>query len=338
MSTHDLDLCTRLRDIGGNILVHYADGARAVVTIDPKGTDMALQHHDEAGHSRSRSVRVPADAVLGDALISMSSAHPVTAHVLPDGKVSDEPWNPRPVLTAGFAAVGALLGFLLAMLTGVPALSMLALGYAGVGAAVGAVGAQFLGGQRATYEFEDRRRTFARLARSAKKGQLPAPTASIDSFAAQVDELKEEYGALLGDIVYRIEYPALFDAAEPRTATFTQLLWRWDSDREVLSPAEARTLAGELRVAFDAAKANAEALGMDHLPEPAREPARTALKALRLASDENAGKGERATALRQATKILDSLALYYLPSVDDTERIVAGKRPLALPGRRTEDD
>lgn len=33
--------------------------------------------------------------------------------------------------------------------------------------------------------------------------------------AEQVDTVKEEYGRLLSDIAYRVEYPALFDAAEP---------------------------------------------------------------------------------------------------------------------------
>lgn len=339
--TAALDLRTRMEDVTADVLVRHDDGSLALLTVEPADTGVRVQRTADGASGPSRATVVPADAVLGDVLVSLHRAHPVAAHQLPPGTPASEPWSPRLAVGVGLGALGLLLslGIVLGAGLGLGATDNWSWSLLAVGALVGPIASLFLGGPFTRYVVDGKPRTLRSFAKQADRGRLPPPEprAVSPEVVAEVDALKEEYGRLLADIVYRIECPALFDAAEPRTATFTQLLWRWDSDRDVLPGIEARALASELRVAFDAARANAESVGMDHLPAEAREPARTAVGALRVARDDAATRAERATALRRATAILDQLALYYLPSVDDTERIVAGKRPLALPGRRRDD-
>lgn len=149
-----------------------------------------------------------------------------------------------------------------------------------------------------------------------------------------VDAVKEEYGALLSDIIYRIENPALFDVTVPTSRAFTAALLQWDNAQGSLSGHELSTLAAKVRVTFDAARAHAERVGMSHLPEGSREPAERALKALRLAAS-TTSDDERKAARQQAIRILASLALYYLPDPDEAQTMIEGRRILALPGRRT---
>lgn len=153
---------------------------------------------------------------------------------------------------------------------------------------------------------------------------------------ADVDDVKVEYGTLLSNIIYRIENPALFDPHEPTTKQFTLALLQWDNNEGLMTKEEMRELADRVRSTFQAAKANAERVGMTHLPPEAEPRAATALKAARLATDESATEGERENALRQAVAILDELALYYLPSGAETRKAITGSAPLQLPGRRSQ--
>lgn len=150
----------------------------------------------------------------------------------------------------------------------------------------------------------------------------------------EVDDVKEEYGRLLSDIVYRIEFPALFDPHEPTSKEFTLALLQWDNNDGVAGDDERRELARRVRATFAAARANAERIGMAHLPQAAQFRATTALKAARLAVDEAAPAPERETALRRAVEILDELALYYLPTGSEARRAITGSTPPQLPGRR----
>ena len=161
----------------------------------------------------------------------------------------------------------------------------------------------------------------------------PAARAAV----ALVDGIKEEYGRLLTDLAYRIETPALFDPADELTRRLTTALIRWDTTHETLDGSELGTLAAEVRVAFEAAKEHAEAVGLRHLPEEAREPAGRALKAARVAAGTDS-PGEREAALEQVTGILDSLALYYLPRPGQVRRMLEGRALLALPGRRSVEE
>lgn len=137
---------------------------------------------------------------------------------------------------------------------------------------------------------------------------------------SRVDLVKERFGALQGDIVYRIENSALFDAAVPQTQRFELALMAWDE----LSP-QATELATEVEAAFDEARRHAEAVGLDHLPETARNSGRRAARAAHAALH-GGTVGERETARRRVADILSSLALYYLPPVDPSTPSLIGER------------
>lgn len=145
----------------------------------------------------------------------------------------------------------------------------------------------------------------------------------------RVAAVKAAYGALLSDLAYRIENSALFDPAVEQTREFTLLLARWDDDHARLPADEVAALARNLEVAFDAARAHAEALGLTHLPETARADAHRAAKAARVAQGATLD-GERAAALERTNRILATLALYYLPTPEEAQLALDGA-PRALP-------
>lgn len=157
---------------------------------------------------------------------------------------------------------------------------------------------------------------------------------ALAAATAAVDGIKEEYGRLLTDVVERIEHPALFDPAVDATRRFTSALIQWDAGETDSDAAARSTLAAGVRLAFDAARQHAAAVGMDHFPAEAREQASRAAKALRLATS-TSNPDERDAALRAGMRILDSLMLYYLPRSNQVMAMVEGHPLVALPGRRT---
>ena len=163
---------------------------------------------------------------------------------------------------------------------------------------------------------------------SAVLAQIPPPEAAVGvSPAERVGVVKASYGEKLGDIVYRIENSALFDAAVPETQRFQVALVAWDE-----SSPDAERLATELEGAYDEALRNAERLGVSHLPETARDPARRAAKAATIALGDGP-EPEREAARARVAEILGSLALYYLPTVDPTAPALIGQRRAIEPGR-----
>ncbi|RRD03367.1 hypothetical protein EII34_14335 [Arachnia propionica] len=163
---------------------------------------------------------------------------------------------------------------------------------------------------------------------------LPLPL-DVATAIRQVDEVKETYGRLLSDLAYRISNPALFDAASPETEALTLALFDWDTTFNHLDdPARVR-LASRIVASFRQARDHAERVGMDHLPDDCRGQAEKALKAAQLAGDPNATPGEREVALRTAVKILDQVALYYLPTGLEAREALEGRRLRQLPGRST---
>ena len=142
----------------------------------------------------------------------------------------------------------------------------------------------------------------------------------------RIDRLKLTYGELLSDIAYRIENSALFDNAVPVTRDFQVLLMRWDDEQAGLPAAERATLARQLELAFDTARDHAETVGLSHLPSTARQDGERAVKAARLAARATS-EGERKAALEQATRLLSSLALYYLPRPDEVPKMLGGSPP-----------
>lgn len=135
----------------------------------------------------------------------------------------------------------------------------------------------------------------------------------------RIDAVREEYGRLAGDIVYRIGSPALFDATSPLTGAFENALVRATGATSDLTVEEFDDLATELEISFAVARDHAETLAMGHLPEAARPDARRAAKAAQLAAGA-ATDGEREAALAQVVRILDSLALHYLPAPEAARR------------------
>lgn len=135
---------------------------------------------------------------------------------------------------------------------------------------------------------------------------------------ARIADIKAEYGELKLDVLTRIEQPALFDSAVPTTSRFLTALVRAEDSIDDLDIDQLEQLAARLEVAFEVAKDHAAAVGIAHLPEDLRDDGRRASKAARLAQAA-ASDGERRAATTQLNRILDSMALYYMPSV--TERL-----------------
>lgn len=152
-------------------------------------------------------------------------------------------------------------------------------------------------------------------ARARLAGERPGSSADrLEEATARVADIREEFGALTSDIVYRIDHPALFDTAVPTTGQFHAALMRFD-DAHSLPISAVEDLAADVEVAYSLARDHAETIGQAHLPEAARDGARRAAKAARLAAGA-ATEHERAASLAQVQRILESLALYYLPTID----------------------
>ena len=135
------------------------------------------------------------------------------------------------------------------------------------------------------------------------RGALPAGAAV--SPGLQVERIRGEYGRLRGDLIYRVECPALFDPVVPRTAAFERALVEFDDD-----PSSER--ADRVELAFVLARQHAERVGIRHAAPEFRDGLRRAVKAARLVVGAGT-EGERDAAIGQLQRILDSLALYYLP-------------------------
>lgn len=155
-----------------------------------------------------------------------------------------------------------------------------------------------------------------------EEGALLASGQAGPSPAERVEVVQAAYGALLSDVVYRIENSALFDAAVPQTQRFQIALVNWDADAS-----DAPTLAADVEESFAAARTHAETLGLDHVPQASRAPAARAVKAVitALASRDE----ERDAAARASAALLAGLNLYYLPVIDPgTPSLIAARREL----------
>lgn len=153
--------------------------------------------------------------------------------------------------------------------------------------------------------------------------ERPEPDPAPASARARIDDLKAAYGALLSDVVYRIENSSLFDNAVPLTRDFNLLLMRWDEESRDLPAVELSALARQVELAFETARRHAETVGLGHLPQTARADGARAAKAARLAR-RSPSEGERRAALAQASRLLSSLALYYLPAPDEVPKMLGG--------------
>ena len=110
------------------------------------------------------------------------------------------------------------------------------------------------------------------LARSrGEHPQLPTDTQRRADIVKRVEDLKEEYGRLYSDLVYRIENAALFDSSAPLTSEFLVLLSRYDLEGDTLPVGDLDDLAAELEISYVTARDHAETAGMRHLPAEARQ-------------------------------------------------------------------
>ena len=83
---------------------------------------------------------------------------------------------------------------------------------------------------------------------SLKDFALPADR-SMDA-DERVDAVKEDYGRLLSDIAYRVEFPALFDAGDPCGEKLALVLFEWDSTSARLEADEKMEMAVAIETAF----------------------------------------------------------------------------------------
>lgn len=153
------------------------------------------------------------------------------------------------------------------------------------------------------------RKTVHAHALAVERGDLwqgEVPAGATPSPTVQVERIRQEYAELRSDLVYRLENPALFDPAVPTTAAFEAALVDF-------ADAPSLQAAGRVEVRFRAARRHAEKLGMRHVARKSRKEVARAAKIARLAVDAPTA-GERRAALQQLQRILEPLALYYLPS------------------------
>ncbi len=281
------------------------------------------------GSEDPETIDAPVDMELGDFAVLHLAAKPLRAFSLPPGRVET-----RHNLRLGLARAGSalfslsMIPLILLLVSGGTLRAFLIVMAVSVAVASMAVRSQRLRSARHIYRTEVGQWPFSGIL--DERPALQAATAAVET-------VKQEYGRLLSNIVERIEHPALFDPAVETTHSFTSALIQWDQGEATLGSAERSTSAARVRLTFDAARAHAAAIGMDHLPVAARGPAARAVKSLRLAAS-TPNTHERETALRLGMEILDSLKLYYLPRSFQVQAMIEGRAQLALLGRRPSEE
>lgn len=157
-------------------------------------------------------------------------------------------------------------------------------------------------------------------------GQRPELLTDVqrrEAVLGRIEDVKQEYGGLRTDVGYRIENSALFDPSVPPTSAFEVALARYDAQADGLGLDELDELATDVEITYSVARDHAETIGMAHLPATARADARRAAKAYRLAAGAS-NDAEREAAMSQVVRILESLALYYLPAPEGFRQITDG--------------
>lgn len=319
---------TQLRDLQTAVVVESEDGSLTVLEVQERdGSTCSVRVTRPTSPDPVRIRRLDPASELGDFAVLHLHARPERAFRLPPGEVLVR-HNLSVGLVRALAGLGALLVIIFLFVIPLPPQAQWALSVLVV---VGTIAGLALAGRRKPATNHKFRTADGRYALEHILDDRPSALAA----GAAVEEIKTEYGRLLSDIVYRIENPALFDPLQEHAKRFTTALIRWDTQQARLDGAELGTLAAEIRVAFETAKAHAESIGMDHIPLESREDASRALKSARLAmSTKNAD--ERRAALKATRQILQSLAIYYLPNPEEAQLMVEGRQLLALPGRRSD--
>lgn len=138
--------------------------------------------------------------------------------------------------------------------------------------------------------------------------QQPDTTARRQAAVQRIQDVNADYGAKATDISYVIENQALFDISHPAGRNLAIVQQRaQDADLATLPLDQLEALAAELRVAYQAAVAQAEQLGLAALGErrdQGEKAAKLARKAASTSSDH-----ERAALLAQCQSIIAVLGL-----------------------------
>lgn len=332
----EIPLDAAVAELGEHTLVEFEEG-RAILSVDGWGRHVAESRTPQnlrlqATGLDNRLKGVDVERSVGDVAAFARMSEPLRAFRLPKGTVTFEH-----SLSGGGGGEGVVpLLFLGSLIGGIGVASILhGVWEGGLGFAIGLVIlVACLGGSvlismklaesgEASYQVGGHR---------VRLTELPLPL-DVEAAIRQVDEVKEEYGRLLTDLAYRIENPALFDAASPATERLTLALFEWDTTVTGLDDAARVALASTIVSSFREARDHAERIGMDHLPAETRDTAAKALKAAQLAQDPNAAPPEREAARRAAIDLLAGLALYYLPTPDEAREALGGRRLKQLPGR-----
>lgn len=314
------------RDAEGNVAVEYGDGVTVLLQISSPGDGVHVRCYSPTSVEPLIRSGLPEEIDLGDVAMAVRDARPVRAFRMPDGHVTSHFDAKFSAVRAGLFLMFAILSVLGFVFFPDPTWGGLLGGIAAILAALSmTVRPKRLRSMTYSLVTPDGSYPFSRLLDDRPLGRRAQKA---------VKKVKAAYGKLVSDVVYRIEHPALFDPTVPTTKAFTAALIEWDNNQDHLSGAELSTLAARIGIAFDTARAHAEAVGMDHLPDDAKEPAGRAAKALRVATSASTGKAEREAALGRANAILEGLLLYYLPRPREVQALVQGRQPLALPGRR----
>lgn len=327
----EIPLSTAITNLGEHTLVDFGEqvGRGVLSKLKASGAGLRLRLV-VAGWDRT--IRgVDDQRTVGDIAAFARQAVPRRAFALEGGRPLTSTWLLRPRSQVLFLLLLAMAAA--ALVLGPVAISPLAPGTTGIvlGTIVAGVGVALPIGYALT------QRTDAYLQiddEQVELGTLALPEGLREIASRQVLKVKEEYGRLLSDLAYRIEHPVLFDAATPVTEELTLALFEWDQTTEQLSDEDRSKLAARVVRAFNDARAQAERIGMNHIPERHRADAARALKAARLASDPRTTPTERNAALASAVDILTRIALYYLPTPDEAREIAGGRQLKQLPGRR----
>ncbi len=338
LKLHEIPLSTRVDKLSAHTLIQFDDSNVRVVekSCVKRGKAGRIKIRLIGSDKISSPIIVDCSRPLADVAALLGESVPVRGFTLPQGEIAEVKVNEDKSM--GLRLIGLALVILWLSLG---ALWIFGEGLTGtmwrtvVLLAVLAMPLLVLTPPFELLLFSCEKRSYIVNGKSYPLEEMELPDDIVLDSAEQVDAVKEEYGQLLGDVAYRVEYPALFDAGEPHTERLTLALFRWDSTHLHLEAAEQAELAAVVQDAFLTARRHAEKVGMKHLPEAVRDDAGRALRAIRLSRDARATRAERRSALNAAIDILDDLALYYLPSPEETRSALNGNGGhLQLPGRR----
>ena len=144
-----------------------------------------------------------------------------------------------------------------------------------------------------------------------------------DTAYSRYDEVRLAWGGLVADPLAILEHSRLLDVSFKPTALFMDSYNKLQDRMAVLEAARGKRTEAEVESAEDlvtevtrtwqAAQAAAERASYSWLPPTERAHAATAARLLKLASDEGASVGERASAAEKAAKLLRRISTITFP-------------------------